>query len=529
MVLGKKENTLVLSILFILATLITYVDYSKGNFNSPHMGDSAFLLETTENISKNNNSKSYAFGAFVQYHFQGVGSKKSEDFTFQDFQLVNGDEAFSTFSNHSYYILYAIAQFGKIFDIEKMFYTIHVFSFFILLYFTYKILRENSVEILPTTLFIVLLFIHPAFSLSMSGQFYVERFILPFAMMLLYYIQKEKTDIYILYILAIIICSITERAPLYTGIFLVMYIILFWKNILPRKRLHLTLLTILLFIYSFWAMHNIKTMMAGQISSFLPTSFGELALRMSNSTFTDNLYIYLLFTILFLGIFTLINWRYILILIVMLIPNAVGNIGGAEKYGYLTHYHSLYFPFIVFLSALGYSSIVSKLKNKHYQKVAFFILMFFLILASAFYSPYSRDFKISNAINENTLFKDFHLYKELFDKNSLTREYIDNYHKIDEIIPKKSVVVSSEFIINILWKDRIHYMFPMGIDKADYAVLYAVKDGNEYKYSGFTSYILSPDEVKKVDEMVIERMHTLGYDFENQVILNNYAIIKRKQ
>lgn len=529
MVLGKKEKSIILLILFILAITITYVSYTKGNFDSPHRGDSAFLLETTYNMLHNNTSKSSAFGAFVQYHLEKVGFKKAEDFTLQDFQLISGDQAVSTFSNHTYYIIYALAEFGKIFDIEKMFYTVHVFSFFILLYFMYKVLREKSVNILSTALFLILVFIHPAFSLSMSGQFYIERLIIPFAAMLLYYIHNKNSNIYILYVLVIIICTLTERTSMYTGIFMILYIVLFWKDIIFRKRLHMLLMAILSFIYSLWALHSIQKMMGSQVSSFFPHSFNDLIIRMSNVVFLDNLFIYLLFSVLFLGFFTLINWKYFIILVVMLIPNAIGDIGGAEKSGYITHYHSLYFPFIVFLSALGYAQIVNQIKNNYYRMTVFVIMMVLLIISSSLFSPYKKNFEISNAIKENVLFKDIHLYSELLNNDSFTRKYINNYHKINEIIPKKAVVVSSEFIINILWKDRVHYMFPLGIDKADYVVILATKNGDEYNYAGFTSYVLSANEIKKVDDMAIARMKSLGYDFENQVIVNDFAIIKRKK
>lgn len=38
-----------------------------------------------------------------------------------------------------------------------------------------------------------------------------------------------------------------------------------------------------------------------------------------------------------------------------LVPNLLGSIGGAEKLGWTTHYHSPYFPFLVLAVLLGYA------------------------------------------------------------------------------------------------------------------------------------------------------------------------------
>jgi hypothetical protein len=47
-----------------------------------------------------------------------------------------------------------------------------------------------------------------------------------------------------------------------------------------------------------------------------------------------------------------------------MLPNIVGNIGGAEKTGWLTHYHSYYFPILSFSAAVGFVNIYNKfIKN----------------------------------------------------------------------------------------------------------------------------------------------------------------------
>ncbi|WP_333804620.1 hypothetical protein [Sulfurospirillum sp.] len=524
---SKKENLLFLIIICTLAGLITYIQYTKWIFDSPHRGDSAFLLEVTENIAKQNTTKSYDFGAFYHFNFGNIQSKTADILCTQELNRFS-DEAIDVMRNHSYYVLYIIAQLARVIDTKLLFYCLHVTSFFVLLYFTYRIMRESDVPIIASVLFLLLVFIHPAFSISISGQFYVERFFLAFAMMFLYLMHEKKSNLALLYIVSFFICLLTERAPMYIGIFLTMYILLFWKSIESNKRWHLIFLTTILLSYTVFALNNIKTLMGNQISTYLPTTATELISRLSNAMFLENLYVFLLCSFIFLGIFTFVHWKYLVMLTVMLVPNIIGNIGGAEKYGYFTHYHTLYFPFAVFLSVLGYIKIVTYLKTNTHRSLAA-LVMIGLICFSSLYSPYNRKLAFINVINENVLFKDFHLYKELFNQHSSTRQYLNDFEKMNEIIPPGAVVSSFEIIIANLWKDRIHYMFPLGLDQADYVVMQVVKENDEYKYSGFTSYVLTPSQIRAVDNCMIERMKKIGYDFQHQVIINGYAIIKRER
>ena len=131
-------------------------------------------------------------------------------------------------------------------------------------------------------------------------------------------------------------------------------------------------------------------------------------------------------------------------------------------------------------------------------------------------------------IDENALLKDINLYPDIFDKHSFLRQYLGNFNKISDAIPDGAIVTSGEMAQVILWKNKINYFYPMGIDIADYAVLFVTKVDDKYEYSGVVSY-LGAEETKKIDKCMIERMHKLGYDFENQLIINNFAIIKRKK
>ena len=527
MSLGKKENLFIVSVLFVLATLITYVQYHKFVYGSAVRADTGFLLEMTENIANGKGPISSIHAAMNNFFRENLQTVPAQEYCTK--KLGKEKEEFRyVFESHRYYITYIVAVFAKVFDTKALYYTTHVFGFFVFLYMLYRILRESDVPVIPSILFSILVFVHPAFSLSMSGQLYAERFFIPFAMIFLYFLNKKDLNLWGLYISASLICLVSERSPLMMGIFIFGYIILFWNSIEQKRKIHLGVIgsTILSFaVYSMWVIRKSNHWYAQ--GTFMPSSIGELMDRFANPAFMDNLIVFGIVSFLLLGVFTVTKWRYFLMAFVMMIPNIVGNIGGAEKYGYLTHYHTLYFPFLVFASTLGYIKLVDIIKQKKYYYVLN-IAMVGLILLSSAYSPYTRNISTKNMIKENAFLRDLDLYPDIFNKKSFLRQYLDNYQKIADAIPDGSIVTSGEMAQAILWKNKVNYFYPMGIDIADYAVLFVTKKDNNYSYSGAVSY-LGAEETKKIDKCMIERMIKLGYDFKNQIIINSFAIIKRKK
>jgi hypothetical protein len=59
-----------------------------------------------------------------------------------------------------------------------------------------------------------------------------------------------------------------------------------------------------------------------------------------------------------------------------------------------------------------------------------------------------------------------------------------------------SIVSSPEAPQYILYKNKINYYYPMGIDIADYVVLGVTQTDNSFEYNGATSY-LGAEESKK--------------------------------
>jgi hypothetical protein len=71
------------------------------------------------------------------------------------------------------------------------------------------------------------------------------------------------------------------------------------------------------------------------------------------------------FFFLFLSIF---NIRFFLIALSSLLPNLFISIGGAEKTGLTTHYHSFYIPFLISGAVFGFIKLKEILAEKWYNE-----------------------------------------------------------------------------------------------------------------------------------------------------------------
>jgi hypothetical protein len=59
--------------------------------------------------------------------------------------------------------------------------------------------------------------------------------------------------------------------------------------------------------------------------------------------------------------------RLALIAFGAMLPNILDNIAGAEKTGWSTHYHSVYFPFLVAAALIGFANLWKRVKTKTAQ------------------------------------------------------------------------------------------------------------------------------------------------------------------
>ena len=76
-----------------------------------------------------------------------------------------------------------------------------------------------------------------------------------------------------------------------------------------------------------------------------------------------------------------VNWRFGILALASMLPNLMVTVGGAEKTGFTTHYHAGYIPFLVGFAAVGYSSLINKIRIRFSAEGTNFKSLIFCMLA----------------------------------------------------------------------------------------------------------------------------------------------------
>lgn len=423
------------------------------------------------------------------------------------------------FRFHKYSFLYLLTPF-KFINTDVLFPISIISSFFLMLFVGYYWLRGSGVPALTSFLFIFLAASHPAFSISIFGQLYPDRFFLFLAATVAFLcsdLKKRGT----LFLVFVILCwLVNERAGLILGVFLLLHYALYFRKDAGIEKVKLfsgifSLAASVILIKLF--MNN------AYYASYLITSFHSYVAYLKTPGVVDKIGVFLFFNGIFLAM-CVRDWRALIIALVMLFPNLFGNVGGAEKTGWLTHYHTYYLPFVFWAAASGLKKSVN-LEKKWVVNFA----LFFLIMVVCLKNPYTRGFSFGN-FNNNFMVAVVKDFKNYF-LNGYFRQMLFIKNEFRNSIPPGSRISSVESAWYPFYQTaRSISYFPIGLEDADYAVVVSQKEGEKYKYSGFFSY-RGPVVEEEINEYLVGKMKEFGYDLESPVYVSpwGHAVIRKKE
>ncbi len=93
---------------------------------------------------------------------------------------------------HTYFILYLLAPFARVFPTSVVLGAATSISFVLLLTLAYVLLRKSGISPVVAVLFCIATAVHPAWSISILGQPYSDRFFLGLGMLLLFFLSTRK-------------------------------------------------------------------------------------------------------------------------------------------------------------------------------------------------------------------------------------------------------------------------------------------------------------------------------------------------
>lgn len=517
-------NRVELLIVALIAGIFSFLFYNATRVNYYVLQlDSAYLLELVDNTFQGGIPATYLGKSVVAVN--PTFSAPPERVCSATFDADNGPPL-NNFERHSYLIVYLLAGFRFVFTSAQVVGLFQVLAFPGLLLAVYLVARREGMGPGQAAAVVLLTAAHPAWSYAAYGQFYADKyFMLPgFLASYLVYRRLAWGDKHavLLVILWLLAASTSERPAIMLGVFGLGALVL-WRGGRNWRRpdtvvTALALLTLVYAgVYMGWQNKN---------ADYASFGSGALAWLSRRAYLAPALWKFLLINLALFWVLSIPAWRTALLAMGALLPNVVGDIGGAEKLGWTTHYHAVYFPFLVLAVLLGHMRICAWPGGRMLSAAAPCLLALVLLCLNPFTLPRHLDLSV-RSVREAALLKtvEFNSRSGAAAGAAATSEW---YRLLAASVPAGSVVTTAEGGMPALYgSGRRLYYYPEGLDAAEYAVLpYAVGAGGARQYLGAVSY-LGPEAAGAVNKCLSTRV-TSQFEVLAEFPAISAAVLKRR-
>ncbi|MBU3560589.1 DUF2079 domain-containing protein [Polynucleobacter hallstattensis] len=469
-------------------------------------GDSAGYVDLIQRVSDFGDMRSKVFAS--AYSLYSLIGRPFQEYCSNDF--INQYENWSFSNYHFYLVTYIFAVIIKITNIPPIIFSavinaIASFSTFLLIYL---IASKFKFSILKKILIVLIFLLFPPLLGSLSGQYYFDRLYIPLILLLyyLYISNNDNLNNILIIIISLLLFSISERTSLMGGAFL---LALFLIGIKEKK--YVLLIGIIGVINYFFWKYNIQNSpysentSAAQIISNIKDLFNpEMPISI--------LGLRLLIICAPFVIISLFSWKYFLLSVIFLAPNYLVTIGGAEKIGFVTHYHSYYIPVLIIGFINGFSNLS---KNKSVSKLTIESLILTTVFLIQVFHYFNIQHVVSPTLSHN-LFKDI---KIMYKKSDLGQYSDSRYIALKSLfddVNREAFVSSNEFMqptLVGLGFVNIRY-FPVGVDHSDYLLTESVPDTKTI----FLLNIVSDENMPNIQKCLFERANA-NFKIHKSVII----------
>lgn len=523
------EPILALVVGFILTYLLG--QYFIATIPRLHL-DGSFLLELSSTLVDRGGAYSWLLQAAVD------GSKTwgADVETVCKLPLVATAAPYNAFDNHAYYMIYPIAVMSHFWGGENVISYLNAAAFILLLLCPYLYLRRQGINFLSCILFSVVISLHPAWLFASIGDFYMDRLYMPIALIYILMLDEilgskygNKYFLLLCLALGVMASLMTERAAIMVS--LSTLALIYIHNGFNRfERIHTILATfsICLIIYVAW--YFLFRFVGESAGGNLIQSGGLLVEFFSRFLLDEQIHLVKIFFLV--NTFSLILFsffgglRIILFAIMAISPNILISVGGAELTGWSTHYHSMYFPILIYC---GIKGIVAFSRKKNYMPVITMPLLLiaccsFLLLFDNYKGSFHKDIKVK--ILASSLGKSWVLFTD--NESSNDRLLLETRKKLRLAFDERSIISSIDKAMPSLYQGHFLRLYPIGIDTSQYAILRFGHNNNmdEIYRGAATHHGAEKEDI--LDTCLTRRLEKIGYDLEHPLIINNFAILERK-
>ena len=507
----------IICIVFSLIGLTTALTFVRLYGLNNYMGDTAQFYLQLQNVANGLGAYNPIIPSLLEFISKGYGSLDPLQLCSADFtSKVYTEDQYNHFKFHTYFILYPASLFLHFFKVEFVVQWLTIFSFISFAYIAYWIARKQNVNKLISALIALCICFMPAWSWAIQGQPYVDRWYFPFGLLIFYFTDKKKNSYLGLLFLLVISSLIVEKVLVYNTLFLAAYSVLFFNKNEKKIFIYRISLSIISFLV-FLAVIKLFLSNFYYSGSTLPTSLNDALYLLTYPNFINGALTLFLISLPMLVPSVFVRQKLLLISLLMLLPNFLGNIGGAEKTGFFTHYHTLYYPFLVYGFIASTATIVNNLNILKIQKA---ITIFYLIITLIFY--YFISINSSSKISFNTahslnFLNYFYQGAINLDLKQKTQELINTN------IPTSAKVTAIEAGLPFIYLYNDIHFYPINLGKSDYLIISYQKNGDQINFTGFSGYRGKEDTDSA--NICLQEIIKKDYDTENFLILNKSLVL----
>lgn len=523
----SKSDVSIFVFFICLSIYLIFVSYYE---NARYVGDTALYGQVARNIAYTGVAEGNIFANTQDFIDRRIAALSVEErLSNQDTFTAPEDQKRNLLLYHAHYILYLIAPLCYFWTDFMAVTIVQAVTLALSLIFLILLMKEKKMPLPIIILTCFLLVSHPGWSRpAIYGAFYPERIFMGTGMYLVWSLDKEKINVKHFIIATILCCLVGERGALYAGMFTLAYTIFYWKRCTEYRILRIIiggLSVTFSFFLMFFVLDNVYySGMSDKIN---------LLEYLSSENNREKIVLFILINVVLFLTIAISDWRAYIIALCSMIPNVLYDVGGAEKIGWTLHYHVFYFVILLWAVVRGVVAWCDIIKNRLEKKRIYYIVLGIVITAFAFtisiFSPYDTSISFSqDNIEGNIIFNGI---------NSIKRNYVYNGKKVrmeyDRFVEEatrdcENISTIESGMVPLAHKNIFFY--PLGLDKADAALLNYYEDENGIHFTGSVIYYASEQERENFESQVVVRMRELGFDVDNPQLYAPYgiAVIKKK-
>lgn len=441
------------------------------------------------------------------------------------------------FERHTYFILYPLAPLSAVVPSAALVAVLLASAFVAAVAVVFVFLRVEGVRRLPALAFVALLLASPAWYASATGQYYYDRLFvfvgLAFTLLVHARLQGRRVPLWLLLATGVVGSLINERGALGISLVALATAVGCWRaarstrTLVPLLALGVTAGVFAVTYLMFFAVNEDYGSLTTSVTSFLPS------LR-DDETFARNTAKFLAFNAAFLLLALRAPWPLAAAAWLGCVPNLVATIGGAEKTGWSTHYHSYYFPVLVAVAAIGYARLCrpgDRPLRRNPLPVALPAVVSVLAVLTVLVYPFPSERVLDLRSDTWRLHAAADVLGRFTDAadGPARRAQADANLALRELVPAGATVTTSEGSIPALYgAGRTLYYYPLGIGQAEYAVLpFTQGPDGTYSYGGAVSYN-GPGPAQELNSCLTERLRAEGFDTQAPVgTTGGVAVLRR--